>query len=317
MTVYNLGVDAAKLNADYPGLSPAKQQIAYQANNTLIETDATVLGDLYQWGRMRDGHEKRNSSTYPGPLTLPDEVDDNGQPKAGKGQGQFILVPEDGVNDWYKPRNNTLWGNGQVAGYNFGSADGGAVPGSGGYYQKPVKTVNDPCPLGWRIPTQDEWERLLNYGCGAPQIAIGDSVSIASSEYYKSLSSLTNGITNAPLTWVRIKEGKAFAGTLATGYQSGYAIYETDVWTAAAIGYKDGTNNLYDPAAPEPILFLPINGFHNRVTGMLDNIGNTGHYWSSTVSNASTYYPTIQRYELFSVLTGSRAYGFGVRCVKE
>ncbi|MDR1592049.1 MAG: hypothetical protein LBS16_04095, partial [Prevotellaceae bacterium] len=320
---YNLGADAAKLNADYPGLSPAKQQMAYQANNTFSETDATVYGDLYQWGRRADGHEKRNNSLiYSGPLNPSDVEVTNGQPKALTGQGRFITVPNGtNNNDWSNPQNNTLWGNGQLINYNFGSDDGGAVPGSGGYYQKPVKTVNDPCPDGWRVPTQDEWERLTDYGCGAPQTA-GGSFAINTSTECQSLSDgLSNSSTNAPLTWVRVKDGKALSGEWEFGDLVGYAIYRTSDWTAAATGYKDGTNNLYDDTAPEPLLFLPTNGYRYRVTGMLDNFGLVelnGHYWSSTVTNNSSLILQLRHDNVNAAYTtAGRAHGLGVRCVKE
>ncbi|MDR1591318.1 MAG: fibrobacter succinogenes major paralogous domain-containing protein, partial [Prevotellaceae bacterium] len=220
---------------------------------------------------------------------------------------------------------NTLWGNGQLINYNFGSDDGGAVPGSGGYYQKPVKTVNDPCPLGWRIPTQDEWERLCDYGCNAPQTAGGDFL-ILETEYYKSLSTLTNGNTNAPLTWVRVENGLASTDTWATGDRSGYAVYKTADWEAAigVSGYFDNGGNpdytrpLYAATAPEPLLFLPAEGFHYRENGSFAYTGYSGHYWSSTVTDISTRYPNFEDgHCLTSVYTYGRANGFGVRCVAE
>ena len=42
----------------------------------------------------------------------------------------------DGVGDWLATPNNTLWGDGST------------------------KSVNDPCPAGWRVPTAQEWSVL-------------------------------------------------------------------------------------------------------------------------------------------------------------
>lgn len=83
-------------------------------------TDAEAYGDLYQWGRGADGHQKRNSPTS-------SILSSNDQP----GHGSFILAPNS-PNDWRSPQNNNLW--------------------------QGVNGLNNPCPVGYRIPTQAEWE---------------------------------------------------------------------------------------------------------------------------------------------------------------
>ncbi len=84
----------------------------------LSSTDETAYGDLYQWGRGTDGHEKRNSAT----TTINSSTDD-------PGHGDFIT---EGVPpyDWRDPQNNALWQ---------------GVPGD-----------NNPCPTGFRLPTYSE-----------------------------------------------------------------------------------------------------------------------------------------------------------------
>jgi uncharacterized protein (TIGR02145 family) len=97
-------------------------------------TDANSYGDLYQWGRRADGHQCRTSPTTP---TL-SSVD---QPA----HGNFILAPN-ALEDWRSPQNANLW--------------------------QGVNGVNNPCPSGYRIPTETELdtERLSwssNNGAGA------------------------------------------------------------------------------------------------------------------------------------------------------
>ena len=82
--------------------------------------DENAYGDLYQWGRAADGHEKRASGTT---TTLSNDD----QP----GHGDFIAAVSS-PNDWRITLNNNLWQ--------------GAVG------------MNNPCPLGYRLPTQAEWE---------------------------------------------------------------------------------------------------------------------------------------------------------------
>jgi uncharacterized protein (TIGR02145 family) len=81
-------------------------------------TDAEAYGDLYQWGRLTDGHEKRTSSTT-STLSSTDTP----------GHGSFILAPFS-PHDWRTPQNNNLW--------------------------QGVSGINNPCPSGFRLPTGTE-----------------------------------------------------------------------------------------------------------------------------------------------------------------
>lgn len=76
-------------------------------------------GDLYQWGRRSDEHQCGYSTT-----TTLSSVD---QPA----NGHFITI-NSGNNDWRSPQNDNLW--------------------------QGVYGVNNPCPSGYRIPTEIEWE---------------------------------------------------------------------------------------------------------------------------------------------------------------
>ncbi|AXI99757.1 major paralogous domain-containing protein [Cyclonatronum proteinivorum] len=87
-------------------------------------TDAQAYGDLYQWGRAVDGHQKRNSPTT-------STLSSTDQP----GHGDFILAPNS-PSDWRSPRNDNLW--------------------------QGVNGVNNPCPSGYRLPTEAEWNAERN-----------------------------------------------------------------------------------------------------------------------------------------------------------
>ncbi len=81
-------------------------------------TDAEAYGDLYQWGRGTDGHEKRSSGTT---TTL--------SSSDTPGHGNFITVGSSPY-DWRSPQNPNLW--------------------------QGVNGINNPCPSGYRLPTEAE-----------------------------------------------------------------------------------------------------------------------------------------------------------------
>lgn len=61
--------------------------------------DPLSYGDLYQWGRLKDGHEKRNSTTTP--ILSTTDI---------PGHNKFILAP-DFPHDWRSTHNDDLWKN--------------------------------------------------------------------------------------------------------------------------------------------------------------------------------------------------------------
>ena len=81
-------------------------------------TDVAAYGDLYQWGRRIDGHQCRTSATTATLSSIDQPVN-----------GNFILSPTTPF-DWRSPQNNNLW--------------------------QGVNGVNNPCPNGYRIPTETE-----------------------------------------------------------------------------------------------------------------------------------------------------------------
>jgi|GEM_PF-1342157 len=85
------------------------------------------FGGLFQWGRRGDGHERRNSPTTT-TLSTSDVP----------GHGNFIIFSWENnwSLDWRSPSDDNLWGN--------------------------PKTANDPCPQGWRVPTDAELLMLTN-----------------------------------------------------------------------------------------------------------------------------------------------------------
>jgi len=96
----------------------------------LSSTDSEAYGDYYQWGRPEDGHQRKyltnnNSSGFT-----------NTKSSTSVPPNDLWIVPTDASNDWLVTPNNSLWT--------------GANP------------ATNPCPAGFRIPTEAEWQAERN-----------------------------------------------------------------------------------------------------------------------------------------------------------
>ena len=88
-------------------------------------TDSDAYGDIYQWGRATEGHESRTSSTTSTNATT-------AVPNAGNSWDGLFITEGSSPYDWLTQQDNTLW--------------------------QGVSGTNNPCPSGFRIPTDDEWD---------------------------------------------------------------------------------------------------------------------------------------------------------------
>jgi uncharacterized protein (TIGR02145 family) len=84
------------------------------------QADEKAFGDLYQWGRGEDGHQFRNS--------LVEEI----SPTSAKLNNTKFISNSKEPFDWQAQKNDDSW-----------QGENGA---------------NCPCPIGFRIPTSEEWQ---------------------------------------------------------------------------------------------------------------------------------------------------------------
>lgn len=109
-------------------------------------TDAAAYGDLYQWGRGTDGHQLRDSGTTATNAT-------NNTP----GHDDFIIETSSPY-DWRDPQENSLW--------------------------QGVSGTNNPCPSGFRVPTETEFNReRLAFGTNNLAGAFGSALKIPAGGY--------------------------------------------------------------------------------------------------------------------------------------
>ncbi|MDR0546873.1 MAG: fibrobacter succinogenes major paralogous domain-containing protein [Dysgonamonadaceae bacterium] len=181
----------------------------------------------------------------------------------------------------------------------------------GHYYQSTAWQMpsNNPCPAGFRVPTQDEWERIAAYDCEPDKEGGAKTMSTGSVPSYD--------MTETGLTWVRVKSGYASNESWSSGDHTGWAIYKTSDWNVAGANYKGGTDPLYASGAPEPLLFLPAAGYRYLSSGSLRNVGYYGYYWSSSVNGSNGRSLSFDRSYVNPNYSTYRAGGFSVRCVAE
>jgi uncharacterized protein (TIGR02145 family) len=151
-------------------------------------TDAAAYGDLYQWGRLTDGHQIRTSATT---ATL--SSSDN------PGHGNFILAISSPY-DWRSPQNGNLW--------------------------QGVSGTNNPCPGGYRLPTNAELdaERLswsTNNSTGAYASPLKFTIAGGRSGYNGSL----NAVGSTGFYWSSTVDGTASHNIY---FDSGTAFMDSD-----------------------------------------------------------------------------------------
>jgi len=155
------------------------------SRKAISSNDESAYGDLYQWGRGRDGHQCRDSRTRTGSTSL-----------NHPGHDRFIFetTPE---NDWRNPLNNSL---GQV-----------------------LTGINNPCPVGFRIPTRQEFED--------EKIATGEAA--------------FNSVLKLPYSGWRNPSGVVSDEALAEGVLERYGF----AWTSTINGDEASAFAYYSPRA--------------------------------------------------------------------
>jgi hypothetical protein len=300
---FNLGAD--------PTLSP-RDQIAFCDDKTEDASftdpfNVALYGGFYQWGRNNDGSQFRCQKTDDGAnddlFSEVQIVGEDYKDNVLNYSSQFVWT-EETMNqqfDWITPSDRTLWGNG---------LDVDNQPKT--HFETDNNSDwNDPCPDGWRVPTQYEW-RLIT---GEPY-----EINPSSSQYGYFVP-----VENTKLVWVRFSDGKIVtvfpkkddnkddAGNYF--YNNGYAIFDkhSSIEDVFAVGRK-----IEEIVEAEPLMYIPAAGYRLFADARVEGVGETGYYWTATnIGDASAKYIHFHNTGLNPDDAEPRSTGCSVRCVKK
>jgi len=156
----------------------------YVSNGDAVDND--IKGYLYQWGRPSDGHQLRSSTPVLGTSS-----------SDTPGNANFYVIVTGNV-DWRSPQNDALWG--------------------------AAKTANDPCPAGYRVPTQAEWGSIFSGGTtsGAPGTATNNTWTWTGNGYQ-----INNALYLPAAGYRNVSMTNAFTSTGIAGFYWSSTVYGT------------------------------------------------------------------------------------------
>lgn len=135
-TIYYPGTELEPVSLDGVVWAPvnvgATEMPTPDMNSSDTEKFTKQNGNLYEWGRNVP-FRYENQVCVEGPFSWEDAFSETNKDKFIKSSG-----------DWLSPSRYDLWNTGTES--------------------KPEKTIYDPCPSGWRVPTKTEWDKVLSNG---------------------------------------------------------------------------------------------------------------------------------------------------------
>ena len=154
-------------------------------------TDTNSYGDLYQWGRRADGHQCRTSATTATLSSIDQPV-----------HGNFIKAPNIPY-DWRSAQNTNLW--------------------------QGVNGVNNPCPSGYRLPTDTELEaERLSWSVNTSVGAFASPLKLPMASYRSSINGSLGNVFAGGYYWSCTVSGTysrrlSFDSSTASMYTGGRA----------------------------------------------------------------------------------------------
>ena len=273
------------------------------ANNYYLHSanERSTYGDLFQWGRIADGHENRNAIQ---------------EGSAGN------VVATDNCISW----NTTTPPTYEYGNYAYETSLYGyyapwlQVTRGTSYYGKFIKTIvaNE---YNWYVGNKNDADLLwressfaYNDPCAKVNTATGTVPSGNTPDWYPAAGgTVSNSGWRLPnqLDWSSLYRGGIIAGTPDEAYANNWTWYQLNATaTEGAKGYE------IKPDGATTTLFLPASGHRQQPTGLLMYEGSVGLYWSGSVRDEYSYLLMFFDNIINPVAANFRGVGYALRCVK-
>lgn len=120
-------------------------------NGTTAEGTATVAGLWYQWGRKDPFRHNVAPTKAGGPTTTAVAIENP----------TTFYTHSSSPYDWRSGQNDQLWGNNK--------------PSVNPNTDRGIKTMYDPCPVGWKVAPQDLWNSVVSGGYKTTYLSINNA----------------------------------------------------------------------------------------------------------------------------------------------
>jgi uncharacterized protein (TIGR02145 family) len=252
-----------------------------------IAGEENLYGDLYQWGRIGDGHQKRGATQ--GFVA--------GQNTAGTNQAAY------GSGPTYEDGNLIM-----TQTYPWRQVDRNDVT----HYGKFITAASSAQDYNWAynlLASQiDQLWRTGRFAANDPCAKIKDD-----GLTYETWYPETDGTSGANTSWRTPSQdewGNLYKGGTISG-SSATATANTWTWNSA-----NGRGYEIKPDGLTTTLFLPASGYRSLGNGALYYQGSYGYYWSINAIATNAYDLYFHSSNVFPANSSNRANGFALRCIK-
>jgi len=261
-----------------------------------VANEELTYGDLFQWGRIADGHEKRNKIA----------------------NGSTGGTAADNAVAWNTTTPPT-YADGNILGTSQRYPYQQVPITNGTYYSKFIRTIagND---NNWYVGLSTAVDQLWRQSAFAPndpcQKIMADG--LAYSTFYPAASSSTAGGTSG--TGWRIPSQHEWGSLYRGGTNNGIrdvALANTWDWYQLSSSTSEGAKGMVlKPDGVTTTLFFPAGGYRNASSALLYNQGSGGYYWSGSLVSAIAYTLYFNSGSVYPAHGSARGNGLALRCIK-